>query len=105
MDKTKCVNCICTDCVRNCDKCDTCNGTHKMGECYGYTEEFLICEGCGGKIFVGDDSINIDLDEEIQHLTIHKNLDCLLKLDGVTWGTITEIKTVNPYESTLKRIK
>ena len=56
--------------------------------------EFLVCDGCGEKIFVGDENIDLKFDEEFEGLLIHKSIKCLLKLDGVSEGTVTEIKTL-----------
>lgn len=66
-------------------------------------EKFIICEGCGRKILIGDELIDIELDPDVPAVTIHKNLECLLKLDGVDSGTLTDVQDYNPYR--LKRIK
>jgi hypothetical protein len=45
------------------------------------SKDFLLCDGCGRKIRVGDHVINFVLDES--PVIIHKNIECLLKLDDV----------------------
>ncbi|MEL7658015.1 MAG: hypothetical protein AAGU75_19140 [Bacillota bacterium] len=54
------------------------------------SDNYLICDGCGRKIRVGDNVIEFVLDDYT--INIHKNIDCLLKLDGVEEGQITSIK-------------
>jgi len=61
-------------------------------------KEFLICEGCNGKIFVGDKTIELKLDENAESILIHKSLECLLKIDGIEDGTVSSIRTVQPEE-------
>jgi hypothetical protein len=55
-------------------------------------KEYLICDGCGGKIFAGDEVLNLNFID----LVVHKNMDCLLQLDEVQEGTVKDIKTTDP---------
>lgn len=73
-------------------------------------DEFLTCDGCGKKIFVGDQTIGLKLDEDLEGILIHKSFECLLKLDGAEEGTVSGIRTIPPEElypsrPTITRIK
>ena len=63
-------------------------------------DEYLICEGCHEKIFVGDEVLELKLCEceDSEIYTIHRRMECLLKVDGVSEGTITNIRTISPEE-------
>ena len=67
------------------------------------SDDYLICEGCGGKIFAGDSVIEMELCDCGEPYLIHESLDCLLKLDGVSGGVVQKIETVSP--SKLRRVK
>lgn len=53
------------------------------------SNDFLICDGCCRKIRVGDNTIGFSLHEG--PVLIHKNIECLLKLDGVDEAEISSI--------------
>ncbi|HHY26421.1 MAG TPA: hypothetical protein GX523_06680 [Desulfitobacterium dehalogenans] len=57
------------------------------------SDNYLKCDGCGRKIRVGDHAIEFMFDDH--NVIIHKNIECLLKLDGVEEVHITSIKRVN----------
>lgn len=63
-------------------------------------DEYLICDGCSKPIFVGDEVLEIKLCEceDAESRLIHKRIECLLLLDGVTEETIVDIRTISPEE-------
>lgn len=72
------------------------------------TEEFILCEGCGKQILEGMEIVNIDFEDGCGGYTIHKDMECIEKLDFVSTGTITKIKNVTDeytHRPILKRIK
>ena len=57
--------------------------------------ENLTCGGCSKPICVGDKILVLDFNEDIPASIIHMELDCLLQMEEVTYGTLGPLITCN----------
>lgn len=72
------------------------------------SDDYFICEGCGGPIFEGDELLILNFNEDVPEILLHKNTECLLKLDEVSSGTLGPVisnDTSSLRFNGLKRIK